>query len=409
MGKSALILVMGFSFLFFLQGQNYYTANTEAFRNAMSYYDSTAIHEIALAGANMACTEVYREPSWRTGFSNISYNGGVFNVTAVNTGSSQRVQITSTATLNEQNYSIAIVIGPRSFSQYAYWGTGVSGGGGQVYWETGDTVTGPMHTQGTLRTTGAPTFLGRTTALNGINSINTSPSGPVFGSSFQSGLSIPLVSGSLGKLDSTATANGYRLNATGGANLYIVFNANGTVTVRQPLATSTPITQPLSTFAPNGVISINNGNIYVEGTVNGQVTILANKSSGTVGGTVNITGNLTYASDPRTDPTQTSMLGIVAQNDIVIRDNSATQFTVMGSIYSATTGLVVQNLSTRPAGNLTLVGGLIGPILYATSNGGTGSGRRGYNLGIRYDTRFMNDAPPFYPTTGTYQILSWYE
>jgi hypothetical protein len=294
------------------------------------------------------------------------------------------------------------------FSKYAYWGTGVTGGGGNVYWETGDTVTGPMHTNGTLRTTGAPVFQGKTTSKNGIDSINVSPKGPQFSAPFDWGYDIPMSASSLGKLDSTALSGGKRLKSKADSSLYLKFNADGSVTFRHTFA-GVETTKTLAIFAPNGVISIDSGNIYVQGTVNGQVTILANKSSGTRGGNVYVTGNLTYATDPRSDSSQHSMLGIVAQNDVIIRDNGATSFTVMGSIYAAADGLQVENLTTRPAGTLTIVGGLIATDLYSTSNGGTGAARRGYNLSIQYDTRFMAGSPPYFPTTGSYEILSWYE
>jgi hypothetical protein len=294
------------------------------------------------------------------------------------------------------------------FSKYAYWGTGVTGGGGNVYWETGDTVTGPMHTNGTLRTTGAPVFQGKTTSKNGIDSINVSPKGPQFSAPFDWGYDIPMLASSLGKLDTVALTGGKRLSSTADSALYLKFNANGTVTFRHTFA-GVETTKTLALFAPNGVISIDKGNLYVQGTVNGQVTILANKSSGTRGGNVYVTGNLTYATDPRFDSSQHSMLGIVAQNDVIIRDNGATSFTVMGSIYASADGLQVENLTTRPAGTLTIVGGLIATDLYSTSNGGTGASRRGYNLSIQYDTRFMAGSPPYFPTTGSYEILSWYE
>jgi len=33
----------------------------------------------------------------------------------------------------------------------------------------------------------------------------------------------------------------------------------------------------------------------------------------------------------------------------------------------------------------------------------------GFQKNFRYDQRLMVDLPPFYPTTGSYEILSWYE
>ncbi len=410
MGRAALLLVAGFSFLFFLQGTNYYHANTAAFSNAMAYYDSTVIHEIGVAGANMACTEIYKAPNWRTGFKDISYNGGTFSDTVMNVPSTDHLKIVCTAKYGASTYQVVVVIRPSVFSKYAYWGSGV--GGGNAYWETGDTVTGPMHTNATMRTTGAPVFKGKTTSKNGLDSINYSPKGPQFTAPFDWGYDIPMNVSSLNKLDSTAKSSGRRFAAASDANVYLRFNADGTVTWKRTSAAwggATDSTAPLSTFTSNGTISVDKGDLWLEGTVNGQVTVLANRSSGSVGGTVHIVNGVRYTTDPRSDTSQHSMLGIVAHQKVIVEDNNATQFTVMASVYSFQKGLEVENLSSRAAGTLTLVGGMIVNELYATSNGGVGAARRGYNLSLQYDERFMNASPPFFPATGNWEILSWYE
>jgi hypothetical protein len=33
----------------------------------------------------------------------------------------------------------------------------------------------------------------------------------------------------------------------------------------------------------------------------------------------------------------------------------------------------------------------------------------GFRKNYRYDERLMIDSPPLYPTTGSYEVLSWYE
>ena len=61
------------------------------------------------------------------------------------------------------------------------------------------------------------------------------------------------------------------------------------------------------------------------------------------------------------------------------------------------------------AGVLSIFGGMMVEKLYATSNGASGSARKGYNLSLHFDERFSNDSPDNFPSTGCYEILSWFE
>jgi hypothetical protein len=167
---------------------------------------------------------------------------------------------------------------------------------------------------------------------------------------------------------------------------------------------------PLSTYAPNGVINILNGDLYIQGTVKGRVTLAATQSTtGGSNGRVFIENDFVYSQDPRTNPNSTDLVGVVAYGDIQVNDNGATKFNVMGSMYSYQGGFSVENLDSRPSGVLTLVGGMIVEYLRATSNGGTGSARRGYNLSLQYDKRLVGAAPPVFPATGLLEVISWFE
>ena len=72
---------------------------------------------------------------------------------------------------------------------------------------------------------------------------------------------------------------------------------------------------------------------------------------------------------------------------------------------------MVEDLNTFPsAGTLYFAGGIIGEKNgdYAITNG-AGSVTNGYNLKLKYDERFMVVAPPAFPNTGNFEIVSWYE
>ena len=58
------------------------------------------------------------------------------------------------------------------------------------------------------------------------------------------------------------------------------------------------------------------GNVTVQGTVSGQLTVAADQN-------IYISGNVAYNNDPRTDPSSTDMLGLVANQNITVIEASA--------------------------------------------------------------------------------------
>jgi hypothetical protein len=119
--------------------------------------------------------------------------------------------------------------------------------------------------------------------------------------------------------------------------------------------------------------------------------------------------SLTYAANPLTGASD-DLLGIVADRDVYITDNSNNEdFTLHGTVFSRTKGLTAENYDTRDRGTFNLLGGIQqyqrGPV-GTFSGGGIVSG---FQKNYRYDERFYVDRPPHFPTTGSYEVLSWYE
>ncbi|MBI2429148.1 MAG: hypothetical protein HYV29_10200 [Ignavibacteriales bacterium] len=401
MGRTSIYMVIGFCAIMLITGKNMSDVGVQALDNSLSYYENTQRYTLAVAAANLVCSKVWETPSWTTGYSNINYNGGTFSATVTDLGGGKK-EIAATATYGNSSQTVTIVMKPSNFSKFAYYG-GTSASA--AAWETGDTVGGPSHTQGKLKTFGSPVFMGKATSLSGITK-SGSPATPQFQGGFESGVSITMPNNtSYTNILTAATSGGY--GQTGGT-LYLKFNADGTISWKTSAAASYS-TQSLSSFSPNGVIAIDKGTLYVEGTLDGRVTLASLRTSGSSGGTTVITNNLVMKDDPRSNPTSNDVLGIVSYGDVTIADNSATQFNVQATMYSYTGGLAVQNGTSRPAGTLSIYGGMIVERLYATSNGAAGSARRGYNLSLRFDSRFSNDSPDYFPATGKYEILSWFE
>ncbi|MCX6376859.1 MAG: hypothetical protein NTU88_12650 [Armatimonadetes bacterium] len=203
--------------------------------------------------------------------------------------------------------------------------------------------------------------------------------------------------------------------------------AGNTTTSTGPVGTGSPAS---CSSAPNGVIYCTGNITSLKGTVadnlygGGKITT---RSAWTIATDVNnnkditITDNVRYNTRPNKtlsydDPVNlaAATLGLVARN-VKIASSAPTsleinavclaggQNTTAGSFY-------VTNYDTKqPTGTLTVLGGIIqknrGPV--GTFNSSTGQMTTGYAKNYSYDPRLASDPPPFYPTTGTYERLSW--
>ncbi len=421
MGKAAILLVCGTILLFLRNGMDLSDASVVAYDNALNYYEGGVARNIAITGANMAANYLFLYPPlmngnpWWDGYTSPIYvvNGdpdaGWFTVSIDSTSSidpltgEKRLTMVSTSTYHDSTYSVRAILRPSSFSKFAlYAGTSAAA----VYWATGDsTLGGPVHVEGTLKTHGTPYFGGKVTTKNGVDS--TSWAGhPIFNAGVENGVSIP-INKDFSKLVSAAINDGKVFSGPG--DVYMKFQGDS-IKYHQGLATAPDTTVLASTFSNNGAIVLRNssGKIHVQGMVKGRYTIGAVDSTG-VRGKIKIENNITYSSDPRTDPTCTDMLGLVAYDSIIIADNHVTNgnnVTVMASLFSYNKTVTVENYTTRPLGILTTLGGWTVQDLAATTNTGI---TKGLSVRIVYDERLRTRSPPFYPTTKTYEILAWYE
>jgi len=140
-----------------------------------------------------------------------------------------------------------------------------------------------------------------------------------------------------------------------------------------------------------------------------------------VGGkNVTITNHLQYATPA--DPTRAwddplnlraAALGIVARN-IELDNVAPTNLTVHGVMLAggrntSDGSFYNEGWNTKSPGTLSLHGGIIqkkrGPV--GTFNASTGTQSTGFAKNYSYDRRMAVNPPPFFPTTGLYERLSW--
>ncbi len=276
-----------------------------------------------------------------------------------------------------------------------------------VYFSTGDTLSGPTHTNGNYNISGTPVFNDVvSSAEDFINYLHGGPptDNPTFAEGIQLGAEeIPMPSKAL-DLRTAAVQHGYHFEGP----TTIVLNAVGTMTVTNDKLA--PHTQTMALPA-NGAVFVTGAqageNLHVSGTLQGQLSIGTNRD-------LIIDGNITYATDPRINPDSTDVLGLIAEKDVVIAQGASPQggdLTIQASMMAMDDSFYLDDWANELKGTLNIYGGIIqdrrGPV--GTFSSRTGQKVSGYSKNYVYDSRLRTLPPPFYPTTGDYVGLSWRE
>jgi hypothetical protein len=405
-GKGTILLVLGFSIIFMVAGRNFNSMATATVDNFINYYYDAKAHHTAATGVNLVTNQLFLNGSLVDQTFNYNFDGGTITATLTTLDAYQNIkQLTSTGTFGNLSSTIRIVLRPSTFSKYAYFSHSESA---NIWWTTTDTVWGPLHTNGQLRVADRPVFMGKVT-LDGSLVKHSNSAQPQFLGGFQTGVHIDIPSNGVTNLSSAATSGGYKF--TGQSTVYLEFRGDS---LRYRYNTTSAWTYVLaSTFAPNGAIFAENANLRVKGRVKGKYTIGADGSSR---GKVYLDDDLFYNTDPQVNPNSQDMLGIVAKDDIIITDNAANNnnIRVQASIYSESGSFQAENYQNRPvAGSILLYGGVIqnarGPVGQFSTSGGVSTIINGFSKRYRYDDRFMIASPPFFPGTGSFEIVSWFE
>lgn len=429
-GKATVLLVLGFSLIFLVVGYNFGNLTNRSVDNSVSYFSRTSAYNIAGSGANMALNQIFIDPTWTTGINNLAIGEGLVNVSV--TSSSDVLIVTSIGSFNGESSTVIVKLKASNFAKYAWYAGNMS----SKVFVTGDTIWGPLHTESKLNIGGSPVFWGKVTALKGMNPSekNLAKNGyyPEFHGGYESGVSVPIPNNYQFTDQKAAAIDGL---ASGGASyftgtdVWLTFNADGTVTYRTGSGSdsstySAPITQSLSTFAPNNIIYVGYGNVYTSGTVNGRITIAAGESSGSGHGNVYLVDDLVYTQPPMIwDPSinnyvvneaSTDMLGILASNNVRIANTTANvqdkDINLHAAIFAAQGGFEMDDKTIPPSGTLKLMGSAVAAkeeqIAIADNSGNI---TNGYKRHVVYDERMLTTVPPLFPTTDQFEIISWYE
>ena len=413
-GKVSIILVMLFSAVFALVGRTILNSSVTMSENFQDYYSSARASNIAVSGANMAINKLYLDKNWMAGIDR-SFSGGNIDVDIQKIGTENR-RITSIGTFNGVTKSVDILLEPENFALFGNF-YNVMGG---VWWATGDTTRGRFHANDWINCYGDPVFLGPATTSKGVKPYDKY-SNPEFHGGTKVTDPIPL------EFDTSAMRiaaynNGkiFRDTTNTGkvTTVDIKFLSNGNVTYKIKIGSGSYTaerTVPLTTLAPNGLIYVEKGNLYVQGTLNGRTTLVASQKGNSTAGQVFITNSIEYAENPQLYPSSDDMMGIVAENKVTVTyDPSRGNININSSIFSQKDGLVIERYADYPtAYQMKLLGGIMGQKVQPTAKYKLINGKyvpiNGYSYNHYYDDRFTKVRPPFFPATKHFRVVSWYE
>ena len=415
-GKASIIMVMGMGFLlgYFTLNLNRYA--TQAVGNMAAYNDVTASHNLAINGANVGLARFYQDTTWMGSITqdfNTSSLRGSFTARMVDLGGSRLVlrsistySSPSAGTLNDTVEVYFNRNRRNSFSMFA-WMTNFEG---NVFWITGDTVWGRVHSNGNLHMSGKPVFMEKlTTAKNMDPKAGSGTNKAIFKKGFETGIAtIPLPS-DISELVSAANSGGKKYTgniwvslapgsaASGDGKAYIRATQYGTI------IDSISLSDP----GFNGVI-LGEGRVNVQGVLDGKLSIASLTD-------LYIQDNVTYEQNPMVGSSD-DLLGLVADQNVVVANNTPnnTDCVIQASIFARQGSFTADDYDSRGvSGTLQIYGSIVQNTRGAVGQFSGSTLTSGFYKRYRFDTRLAdpNVRPPSYPGfyVRTLAISDWWE
>ncbi len=390
------LIVVG---LISLIAETSFLVTTNDLKTAARTADSIRAYYIADAGLAHAFMQLRAQASAPASLtvSSSSYSvgstSGSYSATATSDGAAwPTYTIVSLGTYNGVPRTLTLRVKMISFSHWGYLSnTEIDPVWGGNWWITGMISTGPTHTNGRFNMWGAPVFEGAVSQVHSsVNYWSPSTDNPDYQQGLTTGapsLALPVASDFMTSIQAGAqAAQGMQL--TGDSTITLV--SDGTMNVTNAARGWTNQNMPIPA---NGALFVQSGNATVQGVLNGQLTIASDAN-------IYIGGNLIYNTDPRTNPSSTDMLGLVAYNNVYVTDQGPQDIEVDGSITALTGQFQVQNFWTFLKGDLVQYGGLTTKLpggLTGIFDTSTGQVIHGYNQLQYYDERLKDQAPLWYP------------
>lgn len=395
LSKASLIQVMGFGAIIAYVGLNMTKNSGTANEGSSAYVEKSASHNLAFSGVNVGLTNLYQDTLWRGPVSqNVSMNGSVgsFTVTVEETPPGLLLRSVSSVPSAQGTIrdTVEISLGDseeNSFSLFAW----MTNDEGPVYWYSGDTVWGALHSNSSINVYGSPVFMGKVTTGGDIKGDKRYAR---FKKGYKTGAARIKFPTDLSRLVTAGKSNGKYYNDPIGVTLLGGSSADedGRAVVRSLSGTGINDTIRLSASGFNGVIG-GAKKVTVKGTLDGKLTLFSQED-------IWIEDDVMYE-NWLNKPGNNDLLGLVSEWNIIIANNSANKslVNIQASIFCRNGSFMAEDYATRPTGVVTVLGSLVqtvrGPM-------GTFSGpihKSGLLKHYSYDKRLANNQfrPPSYP------------
>lgn len=375
MGKALIIIVLGYSFIFGNLMLNVTTSHRRSSEALVRQYEAWIAHNAAESVTNVAVSKLYRavDPTDTLTLDGATCIISTQTITPDSITVTQKDSVSVITTFGGERDTTETVYMHPAYSHFYYytfnWPSSHPG------YATGDTVRGPVHSNGKIKVSGSPVFLYKVTSKDPAG-YEPSSETPKFygGTQFDSGeLPLPNLTNLFGVADYTFSSE-----------LWLEFHADGTCSYTDAGGGSGTIT--LS--GPTVITTSNNRDIHVEGVVNGQITVVSDRD-------LYIENDIVCNTNPLSNPNSTDLLGLVAERDVIVQySGTITDITIQAAIaaqaeFKVSNGILDANLM------LTVLGSIVANQDEAFAD--LISNILGFTRTHTYDSRFIDRTPPYFP------------
>jgi hypothetical protein len=417
MGRSLLLLSAGFLVVLGIIKIGIQNRQASIPERSISYHNENNAQNVANSLMDYAISELDQNQNWSRGFSSNDFMGGKGSVKvydyddflagpdslpdqyALSGWNRYTLLVVSKAEINGLEATSEAALQRDGLSKYTYF---TNFEPSYIYFFDGDTLDGPVHTNGRFHIAGDPVFKGKVTSPNMWEGHSSYTNDPEFLGGADFGAQSISLPNNLSELQSAASTGGLSFNN----DIYTIFRDNGTVDIyeRHGWSWSSPTNYDLSSY--NGVIS-STRKVYTKGKVKGKVTLHSSEE-------VEIMGDLEYATNPLEDSDSQDVLGIISEGDVIIdddahQDNGSKDININATIMALGESFSVEDYYYgSPRGTINLVGGIQQQQRGAVGTFGSGGIRSGFSKNYQYDNRLQNSVvPPYYPRESFYSLKYW--